>query len=380
MLVIKNAKIFTSAQKVYEKGDILIESGKIKAIAESLETPEGAQVIDANGLTVMPGMVDAHSHVGLFGDGNGQDANEMTCNATPQVESYYGIDPEDKAFERVCKAGITVSAIPPGSGNVICGLVCAVKSAGESMEQRCIKNPVAMKMALGGNPKGVYGKRGQLPMTRMGIAQVIRDNYIKAQEYLSKKEKGEEVAYDQGMENLCRVLKREIPMKVHCEQFDMLTILRIAKEFNVDLTIEHAWGSSDYYDDMAASENLKGIVFGPIGVYLTPGECGKVDIESLIELDKRGVCCAIMTDGPVMNPDLIVSQAGELVRFGLEQEKALEMLTINPAKILGLSERIGSLEEGKDADLVLFAGSPAVDTAARVVCTIIDGKIVYREE
>lgn len=237
-----------------------------------------------------------------------------------------------------------------------------------------------MKMALGGNPKGVYGKRGQLPMTRMGIAQVIRDNYIKAQEYLSKKEKGEEVAYDQGMENLCRVLKREIPMKVHCEQFDMLTILRIAKEFNVDLTIEHAWGSSDYYDDMATSENLKGIVFGPIGVYLTPGECGKVDIESLIELDKRGVCCAIMTDGPVMNPDLIVSQAGELVRFGLEQEKALEMLTINPAKILGLSERIGSLEEGKDADLVLFAGSPAVDTAARVVCTIIDGKIVYREE
>lgn len=106
MLVIKNAKIFTSAQKVYEKGDILIESGKIKAIAESLETPEGAQIIDANGLTAMPGMVDAHSHIGLFGDGNGQDANEMTCNATPQIESYYGIDPEDKAFERVCKAAL----------------------------------------------------------------------------------------------------------------------------------------------------------------------------------------------------------------------------------------------------------------------------------
>ena len=168
-------------------------------------------------------------------------------------------------------------------------------------------------------------------------------------------------------------------MKVHCEQFDMLTTIRISEEFNVEFTLDHAWGASDYYDDISNAKNLRGVIFGPIGVYLTPGECGKVDIDSLIELDRRGVCCSIMTDGPVMNPDLIVNQAGELVRFGMPQEKALEMITINGAKIIGLQDRIGSIEEGKDADIVLFKGSPAVDTDARVVCTIVNGEIAYRE-
>lgn len=379
MLVIRNAKIYTCAGKIYEQADILIDGQKIAAIGENLDVPPQTKSIDADGLVAMPGIVDAHSHVGLFGDGSGQDANEMTANATPEVESYYGIDIGDKAFQRVCRAGITVSAIPPGSGNVIGGMVCAVKSYGDSLEKMCIKNPVALKMALGGNPKGVYGKRNQMPMTRMGVAEIIRENLIRAKEYLAKQQRGEAVEYHQGMENLCKVLRREIPMKVHCEQFDMLTILRIAEEFEVELTIEHAWGASDFYDDIAASKNLRGIIFGPIGVYLTPGECGKVDIDSLIELDRRGVCCSIMTDGPVMNPDLIVCQAGELVRFGMDQQKALQMLTINPAKILGLEDRIGSLEKGKDADVVLFRGEPAIDTAARVVCTIVNGEIAYQE-
>lgn len=379
MLVIRNAKIYTCAGKIYEQADILIDGQKIAAIGENLDVPPQTKSIDADGLVAMPGIVDAHSHVGLFGDGSGQDANEMTANVTPEVESYYGIDIGDKAFQRVCRAGITVSAIPPGSGNVIGGMVCAVKSYGDSLEKMCIKNPVALKMALGGNPKGVYGKRNQMPMTRMGVAEIIRENLIRAKEYLAKQQRGEAVEYHQGMENLCKVLRREIPMKVHCEQFDMLTILRIAEEFDVELTIEHAWGASDFYDDIAASKNLRGIIFGPIGVYLTPGECGKVDIDSLIELDRRGVCCSIMTDGPVMNPDLIVCQAGELVRFGMDQQKALQMLTINPAKILGLEDRIGSLEKGKDADVVLFRGEPAIDTAARVVCTIVNGEIAYQE-
>lgn len=379
MLVIKNAKIFTSAGKVYEKADMLLDSGKIEKIAEKIEIPQDAQVIDAENLTAIPGIVDAHSHIGTFGIGGDQDANEMTKNATPEIEVLYGIDTDSKAFQKVLRSGITTSAIAPGSGNVIGGLVCAVKSYGNSIEDMCIKNPVALKMALGGNPKGVYGKRNQMPMTRMGIAEVIRENYIRAEEYLRKKEKGEEVPYDQGMENICKVLKREIPMKVHCEQFDMLTTIRISEEFDVEFTLDHAWGASDYYDDISNAKNLRGVIFGPIGVYLTPGECGKVDIDSLIELDRRGVCCSIMTDGPVMNPDLIVNQAGELVRFGMSQEKALEMITINGAKIIGLQDKIGSIEEGKDADIVLFKGSPAVDTNAKVVCTIVNGEIAYRE-
>lgn len=380
MLVIKNAKVFTSAEKVYEKADLLLSDGKIVQVGENLSVPADAQVLDAEGLIVTPGLVDAHSHVGTFDIASkAQDANEMTKNATPEIEVLYGIDTESKGFDRICKAGITTSAIAPGSGNVVGGLVCAVKSKGDSIEDMCIKNPIALKMALGGNPKGVYGPRNQMPMTRMGIAEVIRDTYKKAQEYQRKKDAGEDVPYDRGMENVCRVLRKEIPMKVHCEQFDMLTTMRMAEEFDVFFTLDHAWGASDYYDDIANAKNLKGVIFGPIGCYLTPGECGKIDIDSLIELDRRGVCCAIMTDGPVMNPDLLIAQAGEVVRFGIEPEKALKMLTINAAKIIGLEDRIGSIEPGKDADIVLFKGMPTVDTDARVVCTIINGQIAYQE-
>ncbi|CCQ96548.1 conserved hypothetical protein [[Clostridium] ultunense Esp] len=377
MLVIKGAKIYTSAEKVYEKGDILIEDGKILDVGQNLSWDEG-EVIDADGLVVIPGIIDAHSHIGGFGSTmDDQDLNEMTKNATPEVESIYSIDTKSSEFKRVLEAGITTSAIAPGSGNVIGGLVCAVKSYGANIEEMCIKNPVALKAALGGNPKGVYGKRNQMPMTRMGIANVIRETLIKGQQYIEKREKGE-VEFDLGMENVSKVLRKEIPLKVHCEQFDMLTIIRIAKEFDIDFTLDHAWGASDFYDDIVES-NCKGVIYGPIGVLLLPGECGKIDIHSLIELDKRGVPCAIMTDGPILNPDIIIVQAGEVIRFGGDIERVINMLTINPAKIIGIDNRVGSIEKGKDADLVIFDGTPALDTNATVKYTIIDGQIVYKD-
>ena len=384
MLVIQNAKVYTSAGVVYEKADIVMENQQIQAVGENLAVPAGATVIDAAGLVAIPGIVDAHSHIGGFGrTPKDQDLNEMTKNATPEVEAIYAIDTDSPAITRALRSGITTSAIAPGSGNVIGGLVCAIKTYGHFIEDMCIKNPIALKMALGGNPKGVYGKRNQMPMTRMGIAQVIRDHYKKAKEYMEKQaeakgDKSKLPAYDAGLENVCRVLRREIPMKVHCEQFDMLTTLRIAEEFNVEFTLDHAWGASDFYDDIAGAKNLRGVIFGPIGVYLTPGECGKVDIDSLIELDRRGVCCSIMTDGPIMNPDLIVHQAGEVVRFGLSPERAIQMLTINAAKIMGVQDRVGSIEAGKDADIVLFKGMPAVDTNAKPVYTIVNGLVAYQ--
>jgi len=384
MLVIKNARIFTAAKRDYEQGSILIDAGKILAIGGEVAAPEDAETIDAGGLFAMPGIVDAHSHIGGFGaNGEDQDLNEMTCNATPAVESYYAINPASKDFERAVRAGITTSVIAPGSGNVIGGLVCAVKNAGESMSEMCIKNPVALKMALGGNPKGVYGAKQQLPMTRMGVAQVIRDHLEKARAYMKKQadaggDPAKMPSYDAGLENICRVLRREIPIKVHCEQFDMLTTLRIAQEYDILFTLDHAWGSVDFMEDICAAKNLVGVIYGPIGVPLLPGECGKVDIECLAELDRRGVTCAIMTDGPIMNPELIVGQAGEAVRTGTPHARALRMLTINPAKIAGLDGRIGSLEPGKDADVVLFKGVPALDTAARCVMSIINGRVVYR--
>lgn len=386
MLVIQNAKVYTSAGKVLEKGDIAMENGKITAVGEGLPVPEGAQVIDAAGLVAIPGIVDAHSHIGGTGAAPTDDElNEMTCNATPGVEAVYSIDIERPDFKRVLSAGITTSAVAPGSGNVIGGLVCAVKSHGKSIQDMCIKNPVALKMALGGNPKGVYGPRNQLPMTRMGVAQVIIDTLRRGQEYMKKQEAAagdpeKMPPYDGGLENVCRVLRREIPIKVHCEQFDMLTTIRIAREFGLEFTLDHAWGASDFYDEIAGAEGLRGVIFGPCGVQLLPGECGKVDIECLVELDRRGVCCAIMTDGPVMNPDLIVTQAGEAVRAGLTPEKAIEMLTINPARIIGLEGRIGSIEPGKDGDVVLFSGMPAVDTAAQAMFTVVNGEIAWQRK
>lgn len=382
MLVIKGAKIYTSADKVIQKGDILIENGKIKDIGTSMNV-KGGTIIDAEGLIATPGIIDAHSHISGFGaDMDDQDLNEMTNNATPQVEAIYSVDTSSKMFERVIQSGITTSAIAPGSGNVVGGLVCAVKSYGHSIEDMCIKNPVALKMALGGNPKGVYGKRNKMPMTRMGIAHVIRETLIKGQEYLQKKEAAKDDVskmpyFDLGLENVCRVLKKEIPLKVHCEQFDMLTIIHIAKEFDVDFTLDHAWGASDFYDDIVES-GCKGVIYGPIGVALLPGECGKIDIYSVVELDRRGVTCAIMTDGPILNPDVLIIQAGEVVRFGGNIERVLNMLTINPAKILGIDDRVGSIEKGKDADIVIFKGMPAVDTNAMVEYTIINGEVAYK--
>lgn len=384
MLVVRCGKLYTGYE-LLENKDILIEEGKIIEIGENIQRDQ-ARVIDARDYVIWPGIVDAHSHVGGFGtDMSEQDLNEMTKAATPEMASVYAINTDSKSFQKVLQSGITTSAIAPGSGNVVGGVVCAVKSFGKGMEDRCIKNPIALKMALGGNPKGVYGKRNQMPMTRMGIAHIIRETLRKGQEYQNKKKEGLEDSsklppYDEGMENVAKVLNREIPLKVHCEQFDMLTILRIAEEFQVEFTLDHAWGASDFYDDIENAKTLRGVIYGPIGVPLLPGECGKIDIYSVIELEKRGVTCAIMTDGPILSPDTLMIQAGEVIRFGGEELKVVQMLTTNPAKIMGVEDRIGSLEVGKDADLVIFDGNPLFHTGTKVLYTLVDGQIAYQRK
>lgn len=382
MLLIKNGTLYTMSDNgIMENTDLLIDNGKIIRIAKNILEPQ-AEVIDASGYTVLPGIIDAHSHIGGFDmDTNAQDVNELTKPMTPEVDVFYGINPDSKAFQYALRDGITTSCIAPGSGNVICGLVCAVKSAGSSFEQRIIKHPAALKAAMGVNPKGVYGPRNATPMSRLGIAQIFREYFMQVQDYMKQKELAKDCPdkmppFDQGLENGILVLEKKIPLKVHCYQHDMMSMLRIAKEFDFNLTLDHALGASDFYDEIA--ESHASVIYGPLGAPLFGGEGCKVDIDSLIELDRRGVTCAIMTDGPVLYPYMIITQAGEVVRAGGDIERVLRMLTINPAKIIGCEERIGSLEIGKDADIVLFKGIPALDTDAKAVLTIIDGKIVYQ--
>lgn len=380
-ILIKNAKIYTMAEQgTLPCADILMENDKIQAIGLNLDA-NGAEVIDAAGLIAMPGIVDAHSHIGGFENATGaQDVNEMVKNITPEMEIIDGLNPKSPMFIQALESGVTTSAIAPGSGNVIGGIVSAVKSYGGTMEKMVLKKEIALKAAMGGNPKGVYGKRNQMPMTRMGVAAILRQYFRDVQEYMKKQEEAKEdptkmPKFDQGLENGAKVLRKEIPVKMHCTQFDMITVIELAKEFNFDFTLDHAWGASDYMD---AIEEVKcPILFGPIAVAKGFGESIKIDIESVVEMDKRGIPCSIITDGPVYYPWSIISQAGEVIRYGASQESVLRMLTINPAKAMRCDDRIGTLEVGKDADLVLFKGEPILDVKAYVVKTFVNGELAF---
>lgn len=381
-MLIKNVKIYTMADEIIENGDILIKGGKIEKVGENIKA-EDEQIIDGEGLIAVPGFIDAHSHMGGFDFSRlkaEDDVNEMTNNITPEVEAIYGTNVESKEFAYSYQNGITTAIITPGSGNVICGQVFATKTYGHNLFDMTIKNPVAMKVALGMNPKGSYGRKQKSPMTRMAIAQIIKDLLRDTKEYYLKKESaaknGEKMPdFDEKLEAVIPVIKKEIPLKIHCTQYDMLTAIDIAKEFDVRFSLDHAWGATKYIDEIV--ESGCDVVFGPVGVTRWPGECYPIDIESVVELDKRGVTVGLGTDAPIVAVNTLIHHAGEAVREGCEVERALRMITINSAKILGIDDRVGSIEEGKDADIVLFKGLPAYNTNAKVIYTIIDGEVVY---
>lgn len=384
MLHIKNATVYTMEKEgILPSCDILIKDGKIQEIGSNLSCDD-AQIIDACGKIVIPGIVDAHSHIGTFHiDTGAQDCNEMTSPNTAQLDIYYGIDKDSPSFQECLRDGITTSIIAPGSGNAICGLVLAMKSYGKSYDERIIKHPCALKAAMGVNPKGVYGPREQLPMSRIGVAQIFIDFFESVKEYQKKKAAAADdpekmPPYDAAMEHGLMVLERKIPLKVHSYQHDMLSLLRWKKEYGFDLTLDHAFGSSDFIDEIA--ESGAQVIWGPLSGPLFGGEGCKVDPECLKLLNDKGVTCAIMTDGPVFHPYMIVTEAGEAVRHGLDVETALKMITINAAKIARCDDRIGSIKIGKDADLVIFDKTPALDTDAKVLYTIIDGEIAYQLE
>lgn len=381
-MLIQNAVIYDMEGNLPYKGDIYIENGKIAHIGTGLNLTADHK-IDAEGLVALPGFVDAHSHLGGFNMVNVDetDFNEMTDPVTPDVQALDGCNVYDQCFMDACKGGVTTMCITPGSGNPICGLAFIAKSAGKSdIRDMVLRNPAALKLAFGMNPIGAYGRKEQMPMTRMGVIKVMRDAFRQAKQYMEKKESAqgrikEMPEYDPKMEAISLALSGQIPLKIHCEQFDMMTAIELAKEFGCEYTIEHAWGAECYLPELV--EGGGAINYGPVGVPTGYGELSHANIEEVKMLEDAGAHVSIITDSPITMPELIYIQAGEAVRRGLSHESALKMITINPAKTLHVDDRVGSLKVGKDGDVVLFAGIPALDVAARVEYTIIEGKVVY---
>ena len=377
MYVIKNALVYTMADAGVVKADILVENGKIAAIGENLSAET---VIDAAGKVVTPGFVDAHSHIGGIADLTplGEDLNEITNPLTPELDAYYGINPKDKCFGYAIEQGITTSCLIPGSANVVCGWGMAYKSAGE---HRLIKDPVALKAAMGINPKGCYAAKKMAPMTRMAIAN-LRKKYLRdVKDYMAKKAAAGDDAtklppYDLGLEHGIPVIEKKIPLKVHSYMHDMMTLLEIAKEFDILVTMDHAQGASDFADELA-DPHVKGVVFGPTCEPLFPGEGGKLDYECCKMLDDRGVNVAVMTDGPVTAINMLLYEIGEAVRKGMDPVRALGMVTVNAARILGIEDRVGSLAVGMDADILVWSALPSLAADAVLERVIIDGKTVF---
>ncbi len=377
MYVIKNALVYTMADAGVVKADILVENGKIAAIGENLSAET---VIDAAGKVVTPGFVDAHSHIGGIADLTplGEDLNEITNPLTPELDAYYGINPKDKCFGYAIEQGITTSCLIPGSANVVCGWGMAYKSAGE---HRLIKDPVALKAAMGINPKGCYAAKKMAPMTRMAIANLMKKYLRDVKDYMAKKAAAGDDAtklppYDLGLEHGIPVIEKKIPLKVHSYMHDMMTLLEIAKEFDILVTMDHAQGASDFADELA-DPHVKGVVFGPTCEPLFPGEGGKLDYECCKMLDDRGVNVAVMTDGPVTAINMLLYEIGEAVRKGMDPVRALGMVTVNAARILGIEDRVGSLAVGMDADILVWSALPSLAADAVLERVIIDGKTVF---
>ncbi len=380
MILIKNAKIYTMKDEIIECGHIIIKNGKIEAIIKNKDInfcEQDMEVIDAKGHMLLPGIIDAHCHLGMVEDSmgfEGEDSNEMTDPITPELRAVDAINPFDKTFKEAYEGGITTVATGPGSANIVCGQFVAIKTFGERIDDMIVAEPIAMKLAFGENPKSVYGKNGKSPMTRMSIASQLRELLFKTKEYMENKDH----SFDMKLESMKKVMTREIPLKVHAHRTDdIFTALRIAKEFNVRVTIDHCT-EGHLIADYLKSENVKCIV-GPAFTDRSKIELKNLTFETPKVLSEKGVKFAIMTDSPEVPIYYLPLCAGLAVKAGLSEDEAFKAITINAAEILGIDNRVGSIEQGKDADLVVFSSNPLRDILSEVLLTVIDGKVVYKK-
>jgi imidazolonepropionase-like amidohydrolase len=384
MIAIVGATLHPVTGPVIEKGTLLIENGKIKKIGQELQVPSDAQVIDGTGTVVTPGIIEAHGHLGIMEEGYGwagNDTNEMTDPATPFVRALDGINPFDKGFEDAREGGITSFHVMPGSANVIGGQTVVIKTYGTIVDEMVVLEPAGLKIAFGENPKRVYGQgKNKMPMTRMGIAAILRENLIKGQEYLEKIERAagdpeKMPARDLGLEAIGKALQKQIPLRAHAHRSeDIVTAIRIAEEFGCDITIEHCTEGHKIAEFLKQKEVSCAV--GPTMSNRSKVELIDKTFETPVLLNSNGNNVAISTDHPVIPIEYIRIAAGMAARAGMGFADALKAITYNPALHLGIQDRVGSLEVGKDADVVVWTGHP-LELGTEALYTIIDGQIVY---
>lgn len=377
-----NGKILTMAEDRRECGYVRWTDGKIRELGDMKDfagAEDGEEVLDVGSAWVLPGLIDAHCHVGIAEEKGGtvtDDSNEMTTPITPQLRAIDGINPFDPAFHDAIAAGITSLMTGPGSSNVVGGQSAFIKTHGRCVEQMIVKAPAAMKVAFGENPKMNYGQKDAMPGSRMGIAAMLREELFQARAYQEKKEKGELSEEDFRMECYLPVLRREIPLKAHAHRADDIrTAIRIAKEFDVDLTLDHCTEGHLIAEEIA--ESGFPAIAGPLLTSRSKIEVKYMDFKNVGALSRAGVKTAVMSDHPVTLVQHLPLCVGLCVKHGLDMEEGFLAMTRYAAEICGAADRVGSLEAGKDADLAVFSGNP-METFTRTLYTIINGEIVYQ--
>ena len=381
MICIRNGLVFDAVHEKSEKKDILIEQGKIVKIGVELKVPEECEIVDAEGLQVYPGFIDAHSHLGTMGSSigfEGDDVNEMTDILTPQLRGIDCIEPMDIVFEEAREGGVTTVCTGPGSANVVGGTFAAIKTVGKRVDDMVINDRVAMKCAFGENPKRCYKDKNNF--SRMSTAAKLREILFKTQEYDEKikaagDDPGKRPAFDFKLESMLPVIRREIPLKAHAHRADdIFTALRIAKEFDLRITLEHVTEGSLIAEELA-KENVM-LAVGPSLTHRTKFELKNLSFRTPGDLANAGCHVSIITDAPVIPQQYLRLCAGLAVKAGMKEFDALKAITIHPAEHIGVADRVGSLEVGKDADIVLMDGS-LFESQSNVLATYIDGKKVF---
>ncbi|USQ75265.1 amidohydrolase [Ornithinimicrobium cryptoxanthini] len=380
-LAITNAQVVPIEGEPFT-GAVVVEDGKIAALGAELTIPDGAEVIDAGGQWLLPGLIDAHVHLGVWEEGEGwagQDTNEMTDPVMAAARALDGINPREQGFDDALGGGITSVNVNPGSGNPIGGLTVALKTYGRVVDEMVLRSPSGLKAALGENPKRVYGDQKKTPSTRLGVALILRKAFTEARNYSEKSGKAtREGEYAEGHlvnQALVQVLNREIPWRQHCHRADdIATAIRISEEFGYQLVLDH--GTESYLIADLIAEKQVPVLYGPMIVSRSKVEVRERTAAAPGILDRAGVKVSLITDHPVVPIEHLITQVALSVKEGMDRDAALRAVTINPAEVMGVADRVGSLAVGKDADLVLWSGDP-LDLQSRTLRVWIEGREVY---